>query len=131
MKLSAYKQKTQTAETLEQCRVVAWFRMQYRPLIKCLFSIPNGSVLAGDKAKRAMQMARLKREGVMPGVADLFLMVAKQGHHGLFIEMKRSDGGVLSDEQANFLAVARTQGYKAVVCAGSDEAIAVIKDYLS
>lgn len=131
MKLSTYQQAKTSKETVEQTTVVSWFRVQHRKIADCLFSIPNGSVLAGDKKQRAMQMARLKREGVLPGVADLFLMIAKQGHHGLFIEMKRKDGGKLSLAQKNFLSAALNQGYQAVVCTGADEAINVIKDYLS
>lgn len=131
MKLSTYQQATTIKETVEQVKVVSWFKWQYRALGNCLFAIPNGSVLAGDKKQRAIQMARLKREGVLPGVADLFLMVGRQGRHGLFIEMKRKEGGKLSLAQKNFLTAAQNQGYQAVVCAGADEAINVIKDYLS
>lgn len=47
-----------------------------------IFAIPNGG-------HRYISVARkLKAEGVMSGVADLFVFCANDHHHGLFIEVK-------------------------------------------
>lgn len=47
-----------------------------------LFAIPNGG------ARNPREGARLKAEGVKPGVSDLFLPLPRQGRAGLWIEMK-------------------------------------------
>lgn len=102
-------------------------------LYSCLFSIPNGANLAGNAAQKAMQMNKLKAEGLLPGVSDLFLMVSSCDYNGLFIEMK--DSGKtrcsVSAAQWDHILLARENGYAATWCAGADEAISVITDYLS
>ncbi len=59
-------------------------------------AIPNGAVLAGDKASRGRQMNRLKRTGLKPGAPDLIII-----HDGrlLAIELKAGTGK-LSEAQA-------------------------------
>ncbi|AZS50413.1 VRR-NUC domain-containing protein [Entomomonas moraniae] len=117
-------------ETQEQSNLIKWFRLQYRPIADCLFCIPNGSVLAGGVVARAKQMTRLKKEGLVVGVSDLFLMQPSCKYHGLFIEMKRKTGATVSEDQLKFIERAEKQGYKAVVCKGFEEAKDVIQDYL-
>ncbi len=122
--------RVKTLETDEQTKLVSWFRLQYRQLANCLFSIPNGSVLAGDAIKRAKQMNKLKREGFVNGVSDLFLMIPNSLYHGLFIEMKKAEGGKVSQEQHKFIENAKERGYQAVVCKGFEEGKSVILEYL-
>jgi len=63
-----------------QCYQWAYnFRKEVRGL---LHHIPNG----GLRDKR--EGARLKASGVIAGVCDLFLPMARRGAHGLYIEMK-------------------------------------------
>ena len=69
-------------------------------------------------------------EGVKAGVPDLFLAVPRDPHHGLFIEMKRADGGRVSNEQREWISRLKKQGYKVVVCHGCVAAIKEIQDYL-
>jgi hypothetical protein len=63
------------------------------PDLSKLFAIPNGG------ERNIIVAARLKAEGVKSGVSDLMLPVARQGFHGLFIEMKKP--GKLKSESAN------------------------------
>lgn len=114
----------------EQVAVVKWFKLQYPTMANNLFSIPNGSHLAGNTLQRCKQMQSLKGEGLLSGVADLFLMLPNDKHHGLFIEMKRKKGGSLSKPQREFIKNAINHGYQAKVCHGADEAINTIIEYL-
>lgn len=116
----------------EQVAVVDWFNLQHPKLRGCLFSVPNGAHLAGSPKLRAAKMHFMKREGFRPGVSDLFLMVARDPWHGLWIEMKRRDASPSDTrkEQLQFLQDAALQGYQGVVCKGADAAIAAITEYL-
>lgn len=98
--------------------------MDYMGLV--YFAIPNGG-------KRPIQTARrLKRTGVKPGVPDLMICHPHPtaGHAGLFIELKRTFGGSLSEYQTEWLKKLNDKGYLAVMCKGADEAILAIKRYL-
>lgn len=113
----------------EQVALVKWFRLQYSKYKHHLFAIPNGAHLAGDVKIRSIKMHKMKSEGFVNGIADLFLMIPNENYHGLFIEMK-SINGVLSDDQKEFRERAKNMGYKSVVCWGFDEAKTVIDEYL-
>lgn len=109
-------------------------------LRKLLIAIPNGAHLAGDEIQRAIQIKRLKRLGLQPGVADLFLQLARGSWHGLWIEMKkprkefdtpRRAQRAVSDDQRDFAVSSNRFGYRHVVCYGFDEARPVIEAYIS
>jgi hypothetical protein len=89
-----------------------------------LFAIPNGGL------RNKTTAARLKAEGVKPGVPDLFLSLPSGTYHGLYIEMKRSEGGKLSPEQKEMLDRFGGVGYMTVVANGADEALDAVKEYL-
>jgi len=65
----------------------------------------------------------------MAGIPDLFLMIPKDGWHGLWIEMK-AQGGRVSNDQKKFIGAAILMGYQAVVCYGFEEAKTAINNYL-
>lgn len=71
-----------------------------------------------------------KRMGLRAGCPDLFLAVPCGGFSGLWIEMKRREGGKVSPEQAEFLLSLKTMGYACEVCRGANKAMEVINDYL-
>jgi hypothetical protein len=112
-----------------QKTVVEYWRAQYPKLWRCLQASSSGAVLGGNIKARAMQMSSLKACGLVVGQADLFLSIAKQGYHGLYIEMK-SLKGQLSAEQEAFIDDMQAQGYAAMPCFGADEAIEAIKGYM-
>ena len=68
--------------------------------------------------------------GVRAGVPDVCLPVPRGKYHGLYIEMKRADGGRLRPDQEGWLEALREQGYRAEVCHGFDAARLVITEYL-
>ncbi len=120
------------SEHSEQSAVMDWWARAYPKYYSCLWSVPNGAILAGNAKQRAKQMNYLKAEGFKPGVSDLFLMIARDGYHGLFIEMK--DKGKtkcsVSDTQWEHIHEAREQGYRADWCAGFDQAKELIDEYM-
>ena len=61
---------------------------------------------------------------------DLFLPVPKGGYSGLFIELKRKNGGALSDAQRDWLDDLAVRGFRAVMCHGWEAARDVLLDYL-
>jgi hypothetical protein len=120
------------SESSEQSAVITWAGMnEYRfPQLRWLYSSLNGIPIPASKATRARIIGRMKAEGMKAGVPDLFLPVARHGYHGLFIEMKRSDGGVLSELQKEFMQFADENGYLDKVCHGYEEAVESLEWYL-
>lgn len=75
-------------------------------------------------------MNKLKREGFVNGVAELFLMIPNSQYHGLFIGMKRAEGGTVSKKQHQFIENANERGYQAIVCKGFEHAKNTILEYM-
>ncbi|MCQ2608742.1 MAG: VRR-NUC domain-containing protein [Bacteroidales bacterium] len=109
-------------ESTLQCNCVKWFKLQYPKLL--LFAVPNGG------NRDAITGAILKKEGVLAGVADLFLDHASQGFHGLRIEMK-TEKGRQSESQKEYQRRCEENGYKYVVCRSFDEFTTIINEYLN
>jgi hypothetical protein len=83
-----------------------------------------------------MQMNKLKKEGLTPGVADTLFLSGRGGYLGLALEFKTPDkqetkDGGLSENQQEFLQAARVEGYRAVVAYGADHAEQIVTEYLS
>lgn len=110
----------------EQITLFDWARANEGkwPELARLFHVPNGG------SRGPAEAGRFKAMGVKRGVPDVFLDVPRGGYHGLRIEMKRRRGGVLSDDQADWIDWYNSNGYRAVVCYGWDEARMEIEDYL-
>jgi hypothetical protein len=110
-------------EAAEQESFVGWWRYQL-PSVRIL-AIPNGAFLFGDPARRAAQMVRLKKAGLEPGVPDLFCPAWL-----LWPELKRTVGGVISDEQADWHAYLRSIGHTVIVARGAESAIRQVKAFV-
>ena len=112
-------------EENEQITVFKWAAMQQKvyPELALLHHVPNG----GQRNK--VTAARLKAAGVKSGVPDICLPVPKDEFHGLYIELKYGKNKP-SENQKKWIEQLNKQGYKAKVCYGAEEAIAVIKEYL-
>lgn len=112
-------------ESDEQQSLFQWAKLtqtQY-PELSLLHSIPNGG------KRNIREAARLKKEGALAGVSDIFLPVARGDYHGLYIELKVK-GGKLSDHQKWWIEETTKQGYYSTVCFGWVEAKGVIEGYL-
>lgn len=84
-----------------------------------------------NESKRSQSYgAKMKRMGLRKGFPDLFLPTARQGYHGLFIELKRDRHSHPTPEQMEWVAYLNKSGYYAVVAYGVDAAIMEIKKYM-
>lgn len=106
-----------------QCACVRWFRYQYPNLAMLLFAVPNGG------ARDRVTGAKLKAEGVVAGVADLFLSVARGGFHGMYIEMKTVNGRQ-SESQKAFQRSVEAEGYIYKVARSSYGFMREVEEYL-
>jgi|TARA_B110000285_G_C14564594_1_gene355063 hypothetical protein len=83
-----------------------------------IFAIPNGE-------KRAISVAkRLKMEGVVRGIPDLFVPAWT-----LWIEMKRVSGGRLSTEQRQMIKYLEGIGHTVIIGKGAGDASKQILDF--
>lgn len=112
-----------------QTACVAWFRIQYPKRRRLLFAIPNGAAFRGTLRERQREGAKLKREGAVPGAADLFLAIPSGDLPGLFIEMKTKTGRQ-SDKQKAFEADVVQAGYGYAMPRSIEEFQQVITQYL-
>ena len=113
-------------EAQEQEALFAWARIRSQriPELALLHHIPNGG------SRNPIEALHLKQQGVKPGIPDIFLPCARGPFHGLYIEMKRRQGGRVSVDQQKMILALRAQGYKAEVCRGWEEARDTICEYL-
>lgn len=114
-------------ESRLQQSCVRWFRYSYPLLGKLLFAVPN-------EGKRSVATAsRMKAEGMVSGVADLFLCVPKivnsKIYHGLFIEMKMP-GNKQTENQKAFQVDVIGQGYDYYLCYSFDDFEQYVSSYL-
>lgn len=120
-----YQQNRKRSESTEQERVIAWSLAHSTsyPALKLLYHVPNGG------KRNQAEAARLKKQGVKAGVPDLVLPVARDGFHGLYIEMKW-DKNKTTGNQKWWLEQLQEQGYKTAVCYGADEVMDQIAAYM-
>ena len=112
-------------ESQEQKSLFKWWCVYSRHAPHLvMYHIPNGG------RRDAITGARLKAEGVVAGVPDIFLAVPRQGFHGLYVELKRQKGGSLESSQEDIIARLRQAGYRVEVCKGWTAAREVIENYL-
>lgn len=114
------------SEHAEQVALMRWATLMERrfPELALLHAVPNGG------ARDVRTGFRLKREGVKRGVPDICLPVARGPWHGLYLELKRRDGGTLSEAQEWWLTHLQEQRYYAVVARGWEHAASLLVDYL-
>lgn len=114
--------KNETPTEAEECYTL----VQYLDARKLLYSHLAQSTFT----KSWTQKAKNKRLGVHKGVPDYMIIVPDQGL--LFIEMKRSKGGVVSPEQKQWIdELNAIKGVGAFICTSADGAIGIIEHLLS
>lgn len=120
------RKKPDDEEHRLQVDCVKWFAIQYPAYYRqgALFAVPNG----GRRDK--LTGARLKAEGVQPGVADLVLLKPTARYHALFIEMKTAEGRQ-RDTQKHWQANVTADGYRYEVVRSLQQFVTVVKAYMA
>lgn len=95
-----------------------------RELADYIVHVANG----GKRSKRVG--AALKHNGVKRGYPDLVIDIAKGGFNGMRIELKK-EGGSVSDEQVERMAMLVDEGYLAIVTTGFEETMDAILNYIN
>ena len=112
-------------ESVEQQCLFRWaaFQSGRFPELALLYHVPNGG------SRKKAEAGRFRAEGVKAGVPDLCLPVARNGKHGLYVEMKWGKNKT-TDKQDWWLEQLRQQGYETAVCWTAEEAMDTIAGYL-
>ena len=111
-----------TTEHEIQVACVDYFRLRYPKGL--IYAIPNGG------QRNVIVAAKLKTEGVLSGVPDLHIPMAKNGFHGLYIELKNGKVGKVSENQKTIMEKLQSEGYRCEVCRSFDEFKNVVDDYM-
>ena len=130
VKASDFKPKKSEHDIQKVC--VEWFRLKYPKYL--IYAIPNG----GKREKKVNSKGvaysgeanRLKAEGVLAGVPDLHIPVAKQGFHGLYIEMK-SCKKKPDPNQITVMEKLTNEGFRCEVCWSLDDFIKMVDNYFN
>lgn len=113
-------------EGQEQAALMQELQLRYPQAYKLIYHVPNG----GHRHK--LVAAKLKGQGVKAGVPDLVLPMARGGYFGLYIEFKAKPpfDAEVSPSQDAYIQALTAQGYLAIVCRGSIDAVEAIRAYL-
>jgi hypothetical protein len=104
-----------------QSQVIKYIQYQYPKIRYC-------ASLGGQFQPYQSQRNRAKRTGYSKGFPDLFIYEAKNGYHGLAIELKTIKGRA-TEPQQQWIDDLNKRGYKALICKGLPEALQAIDDY--
>lgn len=118
------KENGQSESQIQQ-DCIKWFSAQYPMLYQegMLFHIPNEGIRLGRMG------SRVKREGVVRGVADLCLCIPRGVYGALYIEMKKPDS-YQRPEQKEWQRNAEKHGNCYVVCKSVESFMGIIRNYL-
>lgn len=103
-----------------QCEIVRRIKAHSPEIMFC--ATVGGVRLSMNQAKR------MKAAGYLAGIPDMLFFEPRGEHVGLAIELKAKRGRV-SVAQREAIARLNERGWRAVVCTGFDECVAVLRDY--
>jgi hypothetical protein len=114
------------SEYTEQVKVFDWAKRNenMHSELRLLNASLNGVKLTIGQA------VKTKASGMKAGYPDMFLPVARNGYHGLYIELKEEEGDRVQPDQQWWKQELMAQGYLSLICYGSYETIDIIKNYL-
>ncbi len=125
-KPKAIRAKRVDREGIEQAALITELRIRLPEVADLIYHVPNG----GHRLKKVA--ADLKDQGVVAGIPDLVLTMARGGYFGLYIEFKATPpyDAAISASQHERIRKLNEQGYLAVVCRGHFDAMEQIRAYL-
>ena len=85
---------------------------------------------AGGMFTSMKQAIKMKATGYIKGFPDLQICEPNAKYHGLFIELK-TDKGVVSKDQKEWIKELNKRGYCASICKGFDQAKEMIDGYFN
>ena len=106
-----------------QSEVVKYISLQYPKAKYC-------ASLGGQYQPYQSQRNRAKRNGYSKGFPDLFIYEARNGYHGLALELKTIKG-IATKEQKEWIEALNERGYKAEVVKGLPAILDLIDSYLN
>lgn len=98
--------------------------IKHPEIYEMMLSTPNGGYRPNSTG------GEMTEEGLKTGYPDISIDIPALGFHGLRIELKREEGGELSEKQRVWLARLNLFGYKAALCTGWEEAWSVLNEYI-
>jgi len=116
------------AEPLEEAEAKAlWKKIRENvakyPELDLITHIPN------EGRRSVVTGASLKAQGMTAGYPDYIFAVAREGYHGMFIELKRLTQGGLKPNQREWGVKLQAAGYYWECCRGAEDAWAAIVWY--
>jgi hypothetical protein len=111
------------SEARLQSEVVRYIQLQYPKAKFC-------ASLGGQYQPFQSQRNRAKSTGYSKGFPDLFIYEARNGFHGLALEIKTLKGRA-TKEQKEWIEALNERGYKAEVVKGLPDILKLIDSYLN
>jgi hypothetical protein len=133
------RRKIEPSEHDIQCAFVQWCRMSESkyPALKLAFAVPNGAnrhIVTAMKNKREGQRAGVP-DWVFPArgwmsIEDEDSTVKGRIAHSLMLEFKRP-GQRATREQKQYHSLAKIYGHRVEIVTSAEQAISIVKEYLS
>jgi len=111
------------SESRLQSEVVKYISLQYPKARYC-------ASLGGQYQPFQSQRNRAKNTGYSKGFPDLFIYEARNGYHGLALEIKTIKGRA-TKEQKEWIEALNERGYKAEVVKGLPDILNLIDSYMN
>jgi hypothetical protein len=118
--------KSVDREGQEQAALMTELRIRMPEVADLIYHVPNGG------HRHVLVAMKLKEQGVVAGIPDLVLTMARGGYFGLYIEFKATppNDAAISPSQYERIRKLNDQGYLAVVCRGHFDTVEQIRAYL-
>ena len=102
--------------------LIRYYEYDY-PFLELLYAVPNG-------AKRTrFEAQQLKAEGLRSGVCDCAFPYPNGVYGSLYLEFKKSKGGVVSKAQKDYIALLRKANNRAEVVRSAEEALKIVAEH--